>query len=280
MISFKNHMKTTFLLALMMGIFVLAGSHWGQQGMIIALVLGGMFNVAAWFFSDTLAMKAMRATEVSEAEAPELHAMVRRLSERAGIPMPRVYICPHDAPNAFATGRSPRKAAVAVTQGFLRIADSRELEGVMAHEIAHIKNRDTLISCIAATIAGVLAYMAQMFFWFGGGRREGGHPLLGFLTIILAAVGAAVVQSLISRTREYAADEAGAQIAGSPEGLISALQKLDAYSRRIPLEQPNPAMNNLFIVEPFSRAGRSLLSLFATHPPVEARVQALRELRL
>lgn len=278
MISFANHMKTVLLLGAMMGLIMVVGAQWGQQGLIFAFIFGGLMNIIAWFFSDTIAMKAMQGREVDESTAPELVGMVRELSQRAGLPMPRVFICPHDAPNAFATGRSPRKGAVAVTQGLLRLMDSREVEGVIAHELAHIKNRDTLISCVAATIAGVLAMLAQSFFWFGGGRREGSHPLLGLLVVILAAVGAAVIRAMISRTREFGADEVGAKIAGSPDGLISALTKLDAYSRRIPLVQPNPAQNSLFIVEPLAGGVKSLVNIFATHPPVEARVAALRRL--
>ena len=279
MISFKNHFKTVLLMGGLMGLFMLVGSQWGQGGLIIALLFGGLMNVVAWFFSDTIAIKSMQGRELNEQNAPELVAMVRRLADNAGLPMPKVYLCPHDAPNAFATGRSPSKSAVAVTRGLMNLMDEREVEGVIAHELAHIKNRDTLISCIAATMAGVLAWIAQSFFFFGGGRREGGHPLLGLLVVILAAVGAAVIKAMISRTREFGADEVGAQIAGTPDGLISALQKLDAYSRRIPLEQPNPAMNNLFIVEPFSGGAKSLVNIFATHPPVERRVAALAALR-
>ena len=165
-----------------------------------------------------------------------------------------------------------------MTQGLLRLMNQQEVEGVIAHELAHIKNRDTLISCISATIAGVLAFIAQWFWFMGGGRREGGHPLLGFLTVILAAVGAAVVKAMISRTREFAADEVGAKIVGHSSGLESALARLDAYSRQIPLVQPNPAQNNLFIVEPLAGGGRSLVNLFATHPPTEQRIKALRAL--
>ncbi len=279
MISFKNHLKTTLLMGGLMGLLLWVGSYWGTNGIITALIFGGLMNIGAWFFSDRLAIAAMRAKEVDDRTAPELYAMVDRLRQRAGLPMPRVYICPHEAPNAFATGRSPRKGAVAVTQGMLRLVDARELEGVIAHELAHIKNRDTLVSCIAATIAGVLAFIAQWFFLIGGGNREGGHPLLGFLTVILAAVGAALIKAMISRTREFAADEGGARIAGNAGGLASALLKLDAYSRRIRLVQPNPAMNNLFIVEPLA-GGRTLINLFATHPPVEDRVAALQALAI
>lgn len=280
---FVNQTKTVLLLGGLIGLFVAVGSMWGTQGMVLALVLGGAMNVIAWFFSDKIAITAMRGREVTADGGPEvggnissreLYRMVDELRQRAGLPMPRVYICPHDAPNAFATGRSPKKAAVAATQGLLRMMDRDEIAGVMAHELAHVKNRDTLTSCIAATIAGVLAFVAQWFFFIGGGRREGGHPLLGFVVVIVAAVGAALIKAMISRSREFVADAHGAQIAGSPEGLASALRKLDAMSRRIPLVQPNPAQNNLFIVEPLA-GGRSLVNLFATHPPTEQRIAAL-----
>ncbi|MBN8645970.1 MAG: zinc metalloprotease HtpX [Planctomycetes bacterium] len=275
--TFKNNVKTAFLMGAMFGLVLLVGSMWGKSGLIMAAVFGGAMNVFAWFFSDKLAIAAMQAREVDAATAPDLHAMVDRLRQRAGLPMPKVYICPHDAPNAFATGRSPSKAAVAVTQGLLRLMDERELEGVIAHELAHIKHRDTLTSCIAATIAGTLATVAQMFMFFGGGgNRENANPLLGILTMIIAAVGAALIQAMISRTREFAADAEGAMIAGTPVGLAGALNKLDMFSRRIPLVQPNPAANNLFIVEPFG--GGSLRNIFATHPPVEARIAALERL--
>ncbi|MFM9956579.1 MAG: zinc metalloprotease HtpX [Phycisphaerales bacterium] len=274
--TFRNNVKTALLMGLMFGLVILVGSFWGKSGLIIACVLGGVMNLVAWFFSDKIAIASMQARQVDMNSAPELYEMVDRLRQRAGLPMPKVYICPHDAPNAFATGRSPAKGAVAVTQGLLRLMDKREIEGVIAHELAHIKHRDTLTSCIAATIAGTLATLAQMFFFIGGGNREGGHPILGLLTVIIAAVGAALIQSLISRTREFAADAEGAVIAGTPVGLASALNKLDMYSRRIPLVQPNPAANNLFIIEPFG--GGSLRNIFATHPPVDKRIAALERM--
>lgn len=276
--TFRNNIKTALLMGAMFGLVLLVGSFWGRSGLIMAGVFGGLMNVVAWFFSDKIAIASMQGREVDMNSAPELYEMVDRLRQRAGLPMPRVYVCPHDAPNAFATGRSPSKAAVAVTQGLLRAMDKRELEGVIAHELAHIKHRDTLTSCIAATIAGTLATLAQFFFFFGGGgsNREGGHPLLGLLTVVIAAVGAALIQALISRTREFAADAEGAIIAGTPVGLAGALNKLDMLARRIPLVQPNPAANNLFIIEPFG--GGSLRNLFATHPPVEARIAALEKL--
>lgn len=276
--TFANNVKSVVLMGALMGLFLWAGyALGGPQALIPALILGGFMNVIAWFFSDTIAIKSMQGREVTAQNAPELYNMVDELRQRAGLPMPKVYICPHDAPNAFATGRSPRKAAVAVTQGLMRVMDREELEGVIAHELAHVKNRDTLTSCIAATVAGVLAMVAQWFFFMGGGRREGSHPLLGFLTVILAAVGAAIIKAMISRSREFVADADGAAIAGTPRGLMSALSKLESFSKRVPLVQPNPAMNNLFIIEPFNGA-KSLVNLFASHPPTQQRIAALSRL--
>jgi len=270
-----NNIKTAALLGGMTALFVLVGSRWGVGGMTVALLFGGVMNLGAWWFSDKIALASMRGQEVDASTAPELYAMVDRLRTSAGLPMPKVYICPHQAPNAFATGRSPKKAAVAVTQGALQLLNARELEGVMAHELAHVKHRDTLTSCVAATIAGVLAWVAQMSLFFGGGNREGGNPLVGILTIIVAAVGAAVIKGMISRSREFAADAGGARIAGHADGLISALQKLEVYAGRVPMQQPNPAMNNLFIVEPLMLS-KSITGLFASHPPTEKRIASLR----
>ncbi len=281
MTRFVNNVKTALLMGGMFGLILAVGSLYGKQGMIVALVFGGVMNVIAWFFSDKIAIATMRGQEVHADDpglAGQLYHAVDRLRQRAGLPMPRVYVCPHEAPNAFATGRSPSKAAVAVTEGAIRLLDDHELEGVIAHELAHIKNRDTLTSCIAATIAGVLAYIAQWGMLLGGGNnREGGNPLVALFTFIFEAVGAAMLKAMISRSREYVADADGAAIAGTPDGLIGALAKLDAYSQRIPLVQPNPAQNSLFIVEPFT--GRSILNLFASHPPTESRIMALRRLK-
>ena len=273
-----NNFKTALLLGGLMGLFLLVGSMYGQGGLIIALVMGVLTNFGAWFFSDKIALAAMRGVQVHAGDGGvggALHKMVDELRQRAGMPMPKVYICPQDAPNAFATGRSPSKAAVAVTEGCLRLLTEEELRGVIGHELAHIKNRDTLISCIAATVSGVLAFIAQWGMLLGG-NREGGNPIVALLTFILAAVGAAVIKAMISRSREFVADHDGAVIAGSPNGLIGALQKLHVYSQRIPMQNPNPAQNNLFIVEPL--CGSSMLKLFATHPPTEARIAALRQM--
>jgi heat shock protein HtpX len=275
LIASWNNVKTALLLGGLFALFVAVGSLWGRDGMLFAAILGVLTNLGAWWFSDRIAVAAMQGQEVDETSAPQLVRMVRELADRAQLPMPRVFICPHDAPNAFATGRSPRRAAVAVTQGALRLLDDRELRGVMAHELAHVRNRDTLISSVAATIAGVFSTVAQWAFLFGGSRdREGGHPLAGLLVILLSAVAAALLKAMISRSREFVADADGAAIAGSPDGLISALQRLDAAAARIPMHNPHPNMNNMFIVEPF--VGETLTRMFASHPPTEARVRALR----
>jgi heat shock protein HtpX len=270
MIAFKNNLKTAILLGALFGLLLWVGSFWGTQGMMVAGAFAVIMNLGAWFFSDRIAIAAMRGVEVGP--ETELYRAVRRLSERAGLPMPRVYVCPHAAPNAFATGRNPRHAAVAVTEGALRLLDRNELEGVLAHELAHVKNRDTLTAAVAATIAGIFTMLAYMGFYMGGNRREGGG--LAMLAVaLLAPIGAGLIKAMISRSREYVADAEGARIAGTPYGLVSALQKLEAVAQRVPLHNPNPAMNNMFIVEPFTAA--SLAKLFATHPPVEKRVAAL-----
>ncbi len=277
MTRFINNTKTVLLMGGMMGLLLLVGGQWGQAGLLFAFLLGGLMNIIAWFFSDKIALAAMQAREVlpeQGGDAARLYRLVDELRQRAGLPMPKVYVCPQQAPNAFATGRSPNKAAVAVTVGALQLLNEQELRGVMAHELAHVKNRDTLISCVAATIAGVLGYLAQMSFWLGGGNsREGSNPLFGLLSLLVAVFGAAIIKAMISRSREFVADHDGAIIAGTGMGLVSALQKLDAVSRRVPMHNPNPAANNLFIVEPLT--GGSIMNLFASHPPTEQRVAAL-----
>jgi len=279
-----NFFKTIILMAGLTIALVILGNYFGgQQGMIMALILAGGMNFFAYWFSDKLALMSYGAQPVSEAEAPELHAIVRTLATRAGIPMPKVYIIPSASPNAFATGRNPQHAAVAVTQGIMQILNRQELEGVIAHELAHVQHRDILIASIVATVAGAITMLARMagyaamFGGYGGDRdreRDGGG--LGMLLMmILAPIAALLIKLWISRTREYDADAGGAQIAGNPQGLASALEKLQAGTRMVPMNG-NPATSHLFIVNPLS--GKSLISLFSTHPPIEERVARLRNM--
>ncbi len=254
-------------------------------GLLIAFILGGAMNIVAFFFSDKIALRAMQAQEADPRRDADLYEMVERLARKADLPMPKVYICPQEAPNAFATGRSPSKAAVAVTVGAMRLLDYHELEGVMAHELAHVKNRDTLISCVAATVGGAISALAQMAMFssmMGGSRDENGpHPLVQLLVMLLAPLAAAVVQMAISRSREFVADAHGADIAGSPTGLASALRKLDSINRRVPLAAEVPSQNHMFIVQPLSAGAMGGLGkLFSTHPPTEQRIAALMKHRL
>lgn len=273
MVRFWNNVKTALLLGGLMGVCLAVGSMWGQQGLLLGLIFGGVANLVAFFFSDKIAIATMGGQQVDEKSGGDLYGIVRELSQSAGLPMPRVYICPQEAPNAFATGPWPSRAAVAVTQGALRLLDHEELRGVMAHELAHIRNRDTMTSTVAATISGLLAYLAQMSLWFGGRNSRDANPLVMILGTIAAAVGAALIQAAISRSREFVADADGARIAGTPVGLASALTKLEAYAQRIPMDNPNPAQNSMFIVEPF--IGSGAMRLFASHPSTEDRIQAL-----
>jgi heat shock protein HtpX len=281
-----NSIKTMVLLVGLTVFFLWVGALLGgRAGMTLALLLALAMNVFAYWFSDKIVLRMYRAREVSQAEAPELYSLVRRLSQQAGLPMPRVYVIPQEQPNAFATGRSPRHAAVAVTTGLMRLLSAEELAGVIGHELAHIKNRDILISTIAAVIAGAISYLAQMAQWafiFGGMRgddEEGGHPVAALLVAILAPIVALILQMAISRAREYGADATGARIARSPQALASALSKLQAASERIPL-QANPATSHLFIVNPLSGRRRrgGFLMLFSTHPPIEERIRRLRQM--
>lgn len=276
--------KTGLLMAALTAVFMVAGQALGgNNGMILALVMALGMNFFAYWFSDSMALKMSGAREVSEAEAPSLHRMVATLAARAELPKPRVYIIHKDTPNAFATGRNPSHAAVAVTTGLQRILNPHELEGVIAHELGHIKNRDILISSVAATMAGAIGYMASMAQWamiFGGGRSnddEGGAGgLLGSLAMmILAPLGASLIQMAISRSREFQADATGAAICGNPMSLASALQQLENSNRQRPMDV-NPATAQMYIVNPLS--GGQLAGLFSTHPPVEERVKRLREL--
>ena len=279
-----NQMRTTVLLAAMTALIVFAGNLLGgQQGMIMAFIIAAGINFFSYWFSDKIVLKMYRAQEVSDQQAPEVYDMVRELARRAQLPMPKVYIIPQQAPNAFATGRNPQHAVVAVTQGLLQLMSREEVMGVLAHELAHIKNRDILIGSIAATMAGaimILASMARWFAFFGGGRSDDddGGGIIGLIMMtILAPIAAMIIQMAISRSREYLADATGAGFAGHPEGLARALEKLGQYSKRLPIHASDSATSataHMFIVNPF--AGRSLRSLFSTHPPLEERIARLR----
>jgi heat shock protein HtpX len=279
-----NVLRTTVLLAALTALFlVIGGAIGGNQGLFIAFVFALLMNFASYWFSDKIVLSMYGAREVSLNEAPDLYRLVKRLAQRAGIPMPRVYIIPSDAPNAFATGRNPQHGAVAVTEGILRMLDTDELAGVLAHELGHIRNRDTLIMTVAATLAGAITMLAHMAQWgaiFGFGRRDeedsGGGGILGLLFMaILAPIAATLIQLAISRSREYFADSTGAAVAGSPSGLARALEKLHYASQRLPMDA-NPATAHLFIVNPLT--GGSLLNLFSTHPPIEERIRRLRRI--
>jgi len=253
----------------------------GRQGVMIALVMAVLMNFASYWFSDKIVLSMYGAREVSETDAPEFFAIIARLAQKAGIPMPRVYVIPEEAPNAFATGRSPEKAAVAATQGLLRLMSRDEIEAVMAHELGHVKNRDTLIMTVAATLAGALSHLATMALWFGGGRRddgEGGHPLAGLVGVLIAPFAAMLIQMAISRSREFLADEASAQITGNPMALANALRKLESYKAEAPMHHGSPATAHLFIVNPFTAGG--LASLFSTHPSTQQRIERLEEMAL
>jgi heat shock protein HtpX len=283
----SNTLKTTALLAALTVLFILLGNMLGgEQGMVIAFVFAGLMNFASYWWSDKIVLWMYGAREVSEAEAPEFHALVRRLAQRAGLPMPRVYLIATDSPNAFATGRNPEHAAVAATEGILRLLTTDELEGVMAHELGHVRNRDILTSTVAATLAGAIMMLARMAQWaafFGGGRGsdddEGGAGgIVSMLALaILAPLAAMLIQMAISRAREYQADATGAQISRKPWALADALEKLERASSVVPMNA-NPATAHMFIVNPLS--GSSILNLFSTHPPIEARVARLRAMRI
>ncbi|MBP1751948.1 MAG: Heat shock protein, Metallo peptidase, family [Geobacteraceae bacterium] len=278
-----NTLKTTFLLALLTVILVFAGGAiGGRGGMTIALVMAGVMNFVSYWFSDKIVLAMYGAKEVSESDSPEFYGMVRQLASQAGLPMPKVYIVQSDTPNAFATGRNPEHAAVAATTGILRILSREELMGVMAHELSHVKNRDILISSIAATVAGAITYLAHMAQWaamFGGGRdrEEEGGGLLGMLVMaIVAPIAAMLIQMAISRSREYDADKGGALVTGNPLYLANALRKLEMANRQIPMEEATPASAHMFTVNPLTGGG--LMSLFSTHPPVEERIRRLESM--
>jgi heat shock protein HtpX len=278
----NNSLKTVLLLGLLSGILLAIGELLGgAQGLVTAFAFAVLMNFVSYWFSDKIVLKMYRAQEVGPDH--RLSILTRRLATQAGLPMPKVYVIPDASPNAFATGRNPSHAAVAATEGIMRLLPDQELEGVIAHELAHVKHRDILISSVAATVAAAImmvARMAQFAAFFGGGSsrndREGSNPIAMLATIILAPIAAMLVQAAISRSREFAADAGGAKIAGTPYGLMNALRKLEMGSKQIPMDA-NPATAHMFIMKPFSGGG--LLSMFSTHPPTEQRIQALMNLR-
>ena len=275
-----NQVKTLGLLALLSGLLVTIGyTIGGSGGALIGLIFAAVTNLVSWYSSDKIALAAYKAQPLAPAQAPELYAMVERLCQRAGLPMPGLYLVPSAGANAFATGRDPQHAAVAVTQGIVNILSAEELEAVIAHELSHIKNRDTLTQAVAATVAGGISYMAQVMqfgMMFGGGSRgRQGNPLGAIAAIILAPMAASVIQMAISRTREFEADSGAARLTGNPRALASALQRLEAGARQTPM-QANPSFEPLLIINPFS--GQFLSGLFATHPSTEARIQSLLKL--
>ena len=276
----NNQLKTAALLAGLSGLLI-AISYWifgGSAGLIIGIAIAAVTNLVSWYQSDKIALAAYRAQPVSASDAPGLHLMVERLSSRANIPTPRVYIVPGSNANAFATGRDPENAAVAVTEGILNILPEEELEAVLAHELTHIINRDTLTQAVSATVAGAISFLAQMLsysLWFGGNSRDGdrgANPLGMLLTVTLAPLAASVIQLAISRTREFSADAGAAKLTGNPRALARALQRLDSTARQMPM-QANPAFEPLLIINPLS--GEFLGNLFRTHPSTEARIEAL-----
>jgi heat shock protein HtpX len=270
-----NNMKTFLLMGGLIALFMAVGQVvGGSGGLITALVLGSLFNFIMYFFSDKLVLKMYGAHVVTEKEAPELYAMVDRLRQRAGLPMPVVAVAPHEQPNAFATGRSPARAVVAVTTGIMKYMPQDELEGVIAHELAHIKNRDMLISTVAAGIAGAIGYLPYLLMFGGRGDDEGGHPVLQLAMIIIAPIAAMLIQFAVSRQREFEADRVGAQILGRPLPLANALRRLDAMAHRIPMHV-QPAVAPLAQVNPLAAYGGGVMKMFSTHPPTEERVARL-----
>lgn len=275
-----NTFKTAFLLTALTLLLLFIGRIFGgQNGMLIALIFAAVLNFVSYFFSDKMALAMYRAQPVTREELPRAYQIVERLTQKAGIPMPKIYVIPTESPNAFATGRNPAHASVAVTQGILNLLNDEELEGVLAHELGHVRNRDILISSIAATVAGAITYLAEIARWgmiFGGYERDregrGGGGFAALIMMILAPIAAMLIQLAVSRSREYQADETGAHFTGNPYALASALAKLDAYSKRLPL-QATPSTAHLFIVQPF--LGMSLASMFSTHPPIAKRIERL-----
>jgi heat shock protein HtpX len=274
-----NTAKTTLLLGALTGLLLVVGySFGGEQGALLAFIFSAVMNFGAYFWSDKIVLASYRATPVGREQEPQFFATVERLAQKAGIPMPRLYVLPDPALNAFATGRNPSHAAVAATEGILRAMSPEELEGVLAHELSHVINRDVLTSSIAATLAGAITFAARSAMWFGGGRRDrdGGSPLVGLVVLLFSPIAALLIQLMVSRSREYEADSSGARLVGYPNGLASALRKLQAASKQIPLAGATPATAHLFIVNPLSGGG--ITGLFSTHPPLEKRIARLMDL--
>jgi heat shock protein HtpX len=277
----KNNLKTAVLLAAMGALIMGIGSFFGQGGLIIGLIIAFVFVGGSYWFSDTIAIKAARAQPASEQEMPEYYAIVRELTAKAGMPMPKLYVSPEMQPNAFATGRNPNHAAVAVTQGILQVLDWDELRGVLAHEISHVENRDILISSVAAAVALAITFVARMAMWgaiFGGGGRDddNGGNIFGLIAMmILAPIAAAILQMALSRSREYEADRSGARLIGDGEPLARALQKIESYAKQVPMNV-DPAHATAFIINPFTGRKVQFSNLFTSHPPTEDRVARLR----
>lgn len=273
-----NWLKTSILMAAIMALFAVIGGYLGgATGMLMALLFGGAMNLFAYWFSDTMVLKMYNAREVDEASAPQFYTMVRDLAQRAGLPMPRVYLIDEAQPNAFATGRNPDNAAVAATTGILQLLSAREIRGVMAHELAHVRHRDILISTISATMAGAISALANFAMIFGGRDSEGrSNPVASIAVALLAPLAASLIQMAISRAREFEADRGGAQICGDPHALADALARIDAYARGIPMPtaEAHPATAQMMIMNPLSGGG--IASLFSTHPATEERVARLR----
>jgi heat shock protein HtpX len=273
-----NTVKTTLLLGAMTGLLLAIGEVLGgRDGMMLALILAGVMNFGAWFWSDKIVLRMYNAQPVGPSEAPELYAIVQGLAQKAGVPMPKLYLIPDPALNAFATGRGPSHAAVAATVGIVQAMDREELEGVLAHELSHVINRDTLVSTVAATLAGAISFLAHSFMFRGRGRDDGGNPLAGLFVMIVAPIAAMLIQLAVSRSREYGADASGARLVGYPDGLARALAKLRDAAERVPMRGVEPATAHLFIVNPLS--GRALGRLFSTHPPLEERIARLMTMK-
>lgn len=276
--GFMNHFKTFMLLAALTGVMLFIGRLFGMTGFYLALFIVLIMNFVTYFFSDKIVLFMYRAKEIKEKDEPKLYKMIREVTHLAQIPMPRVYIIPSDSPNAFATGRNPKHAAVAVTKGIMNLLSERELKGVIAHEVAHVKNRDILIQTIAATVAGVISYLANMAIWFGiGGDDDNGGIIGAIIIAILAPIIALIIQLAISRSREYLADSTGAKTIHDPKALADALEKLDKGISKNPLRFGNNSTSSLFIANPFNAKG--ITQLFSTHPPMGIRIKRLREMK-